>query len=165
MKKHILGLAVFSFIVGTGAFVYGIFSCSEITPVAVQKYVPAERTHCKFKREIDQSENNSLNVAQAIYSVKTKTLMWQGTLPNEKAARHFNLWVLDRVNFIFIGSIAAENMADGKVYISDELNRSLDKIAPSDNLYMIGAGKNGEETHRFMSNARNAVPVTIDHGE
>ena len=161
MKKHIFVLAIFSFIVAA-AFIYGIYNYPKIETVDVAPTIP---THDKRKREINQSENSSLDFAQAVYSVKTKTLMWQGTLPNEKTTTHFNLWVVKGVNFIFIGSMAAENMTDGKVYISDELNQSLNKIAPSDNLYIIGAGKNGEENDRFMSNARNAVPVTIDHGE
>ena len=162
MKKHIFGLTIFSLIVGAAAIIYGNFNCPKI---AIADAAPTIPTYDRFKREMNQPENSSSNLAQAVYSVKTKTLMWQGTLPNEKAATHFNLWVLDRVNFTFIGSIGAKNMADGKVYVSDELNRSLDKIAPSDNLYMIGASKNGEENHRFMSDARNAVPVTIDHGK
>ena len=147
---------------GAAAFIYGIFNCPEIAYVDA---APTILTYDRLKREMNQSENSSSNLAQAVYSVKTKTLMWQGTLPNEKVATHFNLWIRDRVNFTFIGSIPVENMAGGKVYISSELNGSLSKIAPSDNLYLIGAGKNGEENDRFMSNAQNAVPVTIDYGE
>ena len=162
MKKHIFGLAIFSFVVFAAAFIYGVFNYPGI---AFVDNAPTISTYNKLKREINPSENSSSNVAQAVYTVKTKTLIWQGTLPNEKTTTHFNLWVVKGVNFIFIGSMAAENMMDGKVYISDELNQSLNKIAPSDNLYIIGAGKNGEENDRFMSNAQNAVPVTIDYGE
>ena len=161
MKKHIFGLAIFGFIVFAAAFTYAILTY----PIIKSDDIKIISTRGKFEREINQSENISLNVAQAVYSVETKMLTWQGMLPNEKAATHFNLWTRDRVNFTFIGSIPVENMADGKVYISSELNRSLGKIVPSDNLYLIGANNNPEENDQFMSNIQNAVPVTIDYGK
>ncbi len=161
MKKHIFGLAIFSFVVFAAAFVYGILTY----PLIESDDVSIVSTHGEFKREINQSETISPDVAQAVYSVKTKTLTWRGALPNEKAATHFNLWTRDRVNFTFIGLIPVENMAGGKSHIPSELSRSLSKLAPSDNLYLIGAGNNGDENEKFMSNVDNAVPVTIDYGE
>lgn len=163
MKKHIFGLAIFSFIVFAAAFICGLFAFSNVDEkVSVPLNFPAEKTHCDFGRERFESDFVSSSTAQAVYSVKTKTLMWQGTLPNEKKATHFNLWTRNRVNFTFIGSIAVENMAGGEVYISNELSKSLDKAIPADSLYMIGADKrNGE----FEFNVDNAVPVTINYGE
>ena len=161
MKKHIFGLAIFSFVVFAAAFVYGILT----SPIIDSDDVSTISTHGEFKREINQSETTSPNVAQAVYNVKTKTLTWQGVLPNEKAATHFNLWTRDRISFTFIGSIPVENMADGNVHISSELNRSLRKIASSENLYLIGAGNNSEENDQFMIKLENAVSVTINHDE
>lgn len=162
MKKHIVGIAIFSFIVFAAAFIGGLFAFSRIDEIFVPQNLPAEQTHCDFGRERFESDFVSSSTAQAVYSVKTKTLTWQGKLPNEKAATQFNLWARDRVNFTFIGSIAVGNMAGGKIYMPDELSKSLNKIAPSNSLYIIGADKNNGE---FEFNIDNAVPVTIDYGK
>ncbi len=56
MKKHILGLVVFSFIVGAAAIFYAVFNVSEIVSISALQYVPAQRTHCKMGRGTQGSE-------------------------------------------------------------------------------------------------------------
>lgn len=72
MKKHVFGLAIFSFIVFTVAFIYGIFTRSMIESDGIKII----STHPKFERELNQSKDTSPKVVQAVYSVKTKTLTW-----------------------------------------------------------------------------------------
>jgi len=51
MKKHIIGLALFSFIVSAAAVIFALFSVPEIPLVSVPQYVSTQRTHCKMRRE------------------------------------------------------------------------------------------------------------------
>jgi len=170
MKKHIFGIAIFSFIVFAAAFVYGIFSCSEIADVSVPQYVPAERTNCKFRREISESESFSSNVIQAVYSVKTKKITWQGNLSNKENLTYFHFWVVDGKGISYIGSMPSKNVLRGdKIIDSDEPRLNLDKISASANLYLIPdtfkqTPLSEIEYHPKFDKA-NAIPVTIDYGK
>lgn len=55
MKKHILGLTLFSFIVGAAAVGYAIFNVSKFTAISPE-YVPAGKTYCKMKSQSKKSD-------------------------------------------------------------------------------------------------------------
>lgn len=157
MKKHIFGLAIFSFIVFAAAFVYGVFHYSGITI--------ADTTSPDSIR----SENISSNVVQAVYSVRTKRLSWQGNLPNEKKATHLDLWAANGNRFDYIGSVPVKKLKDENVYAFDELISSLNKITPSVNLYLIVETEDHLRNRNFEPylefDVQHAVPVTIDYSK
>ena len=85
MKKHIIGLAIFSFIVSAAAIIYAIFNIPEIIPVyevvsvPAPQYIPTERTHCKLRLK---SKINLIEVRQAVFNWRTKQFNWELATPD-----------------------------------------------------------------------------------
>lgn len=170
MKKHVFGLLVFGFIVSAAAIVYAVFNVSEIVSVSIPKYASAEKTDCKFNREIDQPKIVSLNVIQAVYSVKTKKISWQGTLPDKKTLTYFHFWSVDEKGLKFIDSISANKVLRGdRLTDSDGKQLNLDKISSSANLYLVPdnfkQSSSNEIEHHPKFDKEKAIPVTIDYDE
>ncbi len=75
MKKHIIGLTLFSFIVVAATIVYSMFSLPQVeevpAPADYQHY--SSKTSCwKMKRESSEGNDASPFVTQAVFNVKTK---------------------------------------------------------------------------------------------
>lgn len=85
MKKHIIGLTLFSVIVSAAAIVYAVFNVPKIVSIAPMHYIVAERTHCKMKRAANRSAVDSPAVTQAVFNLKTKQLNWEFTAPSSDA--------------------------------------------------------------------------------
>ncbi len=69
MKKHIVGLAIFSFIVSAAAIVYAIFNVPEVIPVSVvpQSDSLSKPTACwNTKRKLNESKIDSPTITQAV---------------------------------------------------------------------------------------------------
>ena len=173
MKKHIFGLAIFSFIVGAAAIVYGIFSYSEIPSVSVPQYVLAERMHCKMKRNLNESKIDSPTIYQAVFDVKNKRFSWylSGSKRNSQTVLHF--FISDSKGTQYIDSVPAEGLnGDGDLNYSP-FYRNIDKLDPNVNFYLI-AEVDGVTSHGFHENninhqvkfdAGKATAVTKDFGE
>lgn len=74
MKKHITGFLLFSFIVGTAAFIYSIFSIVNVEEVyAPTTYAPVNSCW-KMKRTIRKTDNDSPIIKQVDLDFKTKQL-------------------------------------------------------------------------------------------
>ena len=78
MKKHIIGLAVFSFIVGASTIIFSVLSPSEIIPVPVpQNNSTNLPTSCwAMKRELKEFNSNSSIIKQAVFNLNTKQFSW-----------------------------------------------------------------------------------------
>lgn len=177
MKKHIFGLAVFSFIVGAAAFVYGLFSFSEVTPfyeeVSVPQYVPAERTHCKMKK----SNYDSIEVKQAVFDWKTKRFYWQIDMAtvNEPIDLMFFTKGNQGIHFINGERVGNAVSSDGVLRFSSSYDWQ-DKISSLENLYVIAQTasetKDYSENYQVYNNkfqpkfdATKATAVTIDYSK
>ena len=171
MKKHIIGLALFSFIVSAAAVVYAVFNVPEIISVVAPQYIPTERTNCKLKRKVEQLKDNSPLITQAVYSVKTKKLSWKlASLDSPKTtALH---WFLkdekgvQRIDAFYVNELSGIE----EVNSYSELGKMLSKLSPKANLYLIADTKrayviSNELKRPIEFDLNKAIPVTINYGK
>ena len=86
MKKHIFGLALFSFIVSAAAIVYAFFNVPEIVQVhevvPTPQYFSVERTFTATKEKNQKSMR--IQVKQAVFDLQTKQFNWELATPDRK---------------------------------------------------------------------------------
>jgi hypothetical protein len=177
MKKHIIGLALFSFIVSAAAIVYALFNVPEIVPVSevltvsVPRSVPA-RYSCKMKRN-----NNSVKIRQAVLDLQTKQFNWELATPeiDEPIALHFFSNDDKGARYITSERINNKFSHNGILKFSNSYGW-LNKRKSYENLYVIAQfdseATNYSENYQVYGNkfqpkfdAAKATAVTIDYGE
>ena len=168
MKKHIFGLAIFSFIVLAAAFIYGILVYSDASSVDIAPLIPAKPTNCKFRREINQSEVDSTIVRQAVFSVKTKTLNWEFPASETNKYPTLYLFLKDDKGVRRLDYLRSENCLREKGPASfTKKYSSLSRLSSKTNLYLIpdATGYSYESDRAEEFDAGKAIPVTIDYGK
>ncbi len=171
MKKHITGLALFGFIVSATTVVYTLFKMPEIVPVyevvSTPRYVPAERTHCKFRSNSNQF---SLEIKQAVYNVRTKQFNWElnASQPKSKIALHF--FIKDAKGTHYLNTIfAPEAGFENGVIKAASSSRRLDNLQAYENIYVIAEYIFGDEfsdnNYQPKFDAAKATAITIDYGK
>lgn len=178
MKKHIIGLALFSFIVSASAVVYALFNMPEITPVyevvSTPQYVPAERTRCKMKKE---SKVDSIEIKQAVLSLQTKQFTWELETPDIDEAIVLHFFSKDNTGVRYITSETVNNSFahNGVLRYSSSYNW-LNKRQSYENLYVTAQfdseATNYSENYQVYGNkfqpkfdAAKATAVTVDYGK
>ncbi len=176
--KHIIGLALFSFIVSAAAVVYALFNVPEIVPVyeivLTPQYVPAQRTHCKMKKN---TKINSIEVRQAVLDLQTKQFNWELSAPDvdEPIALHFFSKDNRGTRYIASEQVADTFSRNGVLRFSDSYEW-LNKRKSYENLYVIAQfaseAENYSENYQVYDNkfqpkfdAAKATAVTVDYGE
>ncbi len=183
MKKHIIGLTLFSFIVSAAAIVYAVFNVPEIVQVAAQRYVVAERTHCKMKRAVDNSQADSPVVTQAVFDLKTKQLNWELVAPlssdskiavsfsdaDSKIALHF--FVKNKNGTRYLNSVLTPSFATPENFVikSSGSYEWLDNLDSYENLYVTAESTSWKKFHdktvQPKFNAEKATSVLLYSGE
>lgn len=190
MKKHIIGIIVFSFIVGTSAFVAAFFyhTLKSEQPQDIDAsnvYVMSEPyTHSCWKNY--KTKSVSVNVSQAIFDSKTGELKTELFVQSKDSSfKNINVSLMF---FIKDGDstryLATENLTNrngemkGSFDMSDAQNMKaifgvnssyqwLDDLESHENLYVVpeitlNAGNTyGKFTAAF--DELNATPVTVAH--
>lgn len=176
MKKHIIGLMLFSFIVSAAAIIYGVLNILFPVPEAVSVFVPqhnqVERTHCKMKREIKEQKISSPLITQAVFDQKMKRFSWHLARSEAKSAIVLHFFISDAKGTRYIDSVSAESsIGDGELNYSP-FYMNLDKIDSQANLYLIADNDadstfNGfhEKRQPVEFDAGKAIAVTIDYGK
>lgn len=167
MKKHVLGLTLFSFIVGATAFVYGIFfAVSPVVPVAVEMPVAVSTypaTSCwKMKRD---SSDVSLKVNQAVFNLQSKEFSWEIATPRKNAMIALHFFSKDGTGTRYINTETVNAwMAQGGVLRFNNTYQWMRKLKSLENLYVTAEFETGSaQTPKF--DAANATAVTLDHGK
>jgi len=179
MKKHILGLALFSFIVSAAAVVYAFFNVpeivqvSEVITVSEPQYVPT-RTSCKMR---STPKNNSIKIEQAVLNLQTKQFNWELATPDREEAIALHFFSKDAGGTRYITSEQINNKFshNGVLKFSDSY-RWLNKRDSYENLYVIA--QFDSEVINYSENfqvygdrfqpkfdAAKATAVTIDSGK
>ncbi len=170
MKKHIIGLALFSFIVSAAAIVYAIFSIPEIITVSAPQYIPAQRKHCKMKRELNESEMNSIEVKQATINMKAEELNWEIVAPeiNAPIALYFFSKDINGTHYISSTPVITEFSRIGKLKINKPF-KFLYEPKSYENLYVIARFVSDSEIYNQNNlpkfDAAKATAVTVDYGK
>ena len=168
MKKHIIGLALFSFIVITAAVVYAIFSVPEIIPVSAPKYVPAERTHCNMRRKIKESKFSRVEVTQAIINLQTKEFSWEVAAPETDAPINLHFFTKENGGTRYLTSLPFVTLSHtGQVKINKAFKFLYDRKS-YENLYVIGEYYYESEIYNEANPPRfdinKATAVTFNYG-
>lgn len=183
MKKHIIGLTLFSFIVSAAAIVYAVFNVPKIVPVAPMRFVVAERTHCKMKRAANHSQVDLPVVTQAVFDLKTKQLNWELAAPlssgsntsidfsgaGSKIALHF--FVKNKNGTRYLNSVLAPGLATSEnlVIKGSGSYEWLDNLNSYENLYVTAEStswkKFQDKTVQPEFDAEKATSVLLYSGE
>ena len=169
MRKHIIGLVIFSFIVGAAAVVYAIFNVPEIIPVFAPQYAPVERTHCKMRREIKEPEINSIEVEQATINLRTKEFNWEIIAPETDAAIKLHFFSKGNYGTKYLISSPVINFSHtGSLRINKSFRFLYDRES-YENLYVIGEfyseSKVYNETNPPEFDIKKATAVTFNYGD
>jgi len=189
MKKHIIGLALFSLIVGTTAFIYAMFNVVRVeevpAPTYYQTYSPT-KSCWKMKRELRESKFDSPKISQAVFNVKTKQLNWKLDAPAIDAPVVLHFFVKDEKGARYIaseqklssggrsGQVEMDKRAidsggrDGEVKFTSSY-LSLDKLSSYENLYVIAeffpTAKIYNKNFQPKFDTERATPVLVDSGQ
>lgn len=166
MKKHIIGLALFSFIVSAAAIIYAVFNISCISiGTTRQDILIAEK----------QSETDMPIVTQAVYSIETKKLSWELNKSVLKRGTVLHWVLIDEKGIEKLHSFYATEYLNGSqgefnVGSTSVLSEMMSKISPNANLYLVidTKSENGvsDEMKRMEAfDINKAVPVTINYGK
>lgn len=178
MKKHIFGLALFSFIVSATVVVYAIFNVPEIVRVyevvSIPQYVETERTYCNKREKV---KINSIEIKQAVLGLQTKQFNWELATPdgNKLIALHFFSKDASGTRYITSEQINNKFSHNGVLKFSDSYSW-LNKRNSYKNLYVIAQldseGVYHYENYQAYGNgfqpkfdAAKATAVTLDYGK
>ncbi len=189
MKKHLFGFALFSFIVGTTAFIYAMLNIVNIREVPVPAYSATyspTKSCWKMKRESVEPKFDSPKISQAVLNLKTKEFNWKLETPEIGAPIALHFFVEDKKGVRYIASeqvlmVVGRNMSEEMdkrlINVSGSLGKvkftgsylSLDNINAYQNLYLIAEFvsisqiRNNNFQPEF--DAEKAIPVLIDSGK
>jgi hypothetical protein len=184
MKKHILGLGLFSFIVITAGFIYSMFSVANVEEVLVIKNIEPYESHpmpnsCwKMKRASKESNVGKLTVKQAVFDLQTKHFNWELATPDIDEMIELQFFSNDGKNVKYIASERVNNKFshNGSLKFSNSSYGWLSERNSYKNLYVIARFesemKNYSENYQAYGNrfqpkfdAAKATAVTVDYGE
>ena len=166
MKKHIVGFAVFSFIVGLTIFIYENFNAIEQKDAVSYSN---KKSFSKQRGEIFEANLDSPKVAQAVLNLKEKVFYWRLATPVKDAPVMLHFFIKDENGTRFIASEQGVSSAlKSKEFSFQHSWTWLGKIDSYNNLYVIAEFVSPEEFYsknsRLKFNALNATPVSINWG-
>ncbi len=189
MKKHIIGFAIFSLIVGTTAFIYAMFNVVRVeevpAPTYYQTYSPT-KSCWKMKRELRESKLDSPKVVQAVFNMKTKQLNWELVAPTIDSPIALHFFIKDKHGARYFASeknirslsnrgklnyTATSNSANGtsKVINITSSYSWLENLTSYENLYVIAefaqTAKISDNNFQPEFDAEKATAVLVDSGK
>lgn len=177
MTKHIIGLTVFSFIVGVSAIVYALFNVPEIVPVS--EVITTSAPHYSMKNSCRTKsksyKNHSIKIKQAVLDLQTKQFSLELATPDidEQIALLFISKDSNGTRYItteYVNNTFAHN---GVLRYSSSYNW-LNKRKSHENLYVLAIFESDTVQTRTESIDNElppnfyldkAVPVTVDYGK
>jgi hypothetical protein len=169
MKKHIFGFALFSFIVGTAAFIYAMLSIVNIEEVRVPSYTPTyspAKSCWKMKRETSRVNFGSPLVKQATFNLASKQLKWELDTSRVDTPIALNFFIKGEngtryVNSTFVPTIA---FSDGSVNATSSYEW-LSNLDSYENLYVtaepVWDSKRGNKNFSREFDASKATAVLV----
>ena len=173
MKKHIFGLGIFSFIVGTAAIIYAAFNAVNVEEVFVitnNQTSPAVKSCWKMKQNWGTSNDTSIKVNQAILNLQTKEFSWEIAAPGTAApiALHFFSKDSGEMRYVTTETVNGKFSRNGLLRFSNTY-QWLNRRKSFGNLYVIADFDLRFETHdekyQPKFDSANATAVTFDYGE
>lgn len=173
MKKHIIGLMLFGFIVSATAIVYAFFNVSEfaqvneVVSVSTPQYVSSEKTHSKMRLK---SRSNSIEVRQAVLNIQTKEFSWELVTPQDDLmlVLHFFLKDNEGTHYITTEQQPHITMKAGKHRFNTTSFDWLSERKSYENLYVTAEFfPEYDYTYDYQPtfDATKATAVTIDYGK
>lgn len=172
MKKHIIGLAVFSFIVSAAAIVYTVFNVPKITEI------PSDYYHDVSIYKTPTTERSKLKpqiIKQAVFDLRLKIVhitlnsneLYENDYQNKTV--RFDFFTKNAEGVKFIASEKETYIPQSKFY-GEEFDKLISlqcnwlrRLNSRDNLYVIAKVSsdtfNSEESPVFDS--QSATPVTL----
>jgi len=172
MKKHILGFALFSFILGAAAFVYAMFNVVRVEEVPAPTYPQtySSKTSCwRMKSQLRESNFGSPVIEQAVFNLRTEQFSWKlaTTKTDLPIALHFFVKDSNKTRYIYSEQYIAGSRDGELKFTSSRL--SPDNLDSDENLYVIGEFVSPSE--RYNKNfqpefdASRATAVSLDYGK
>lgn len=172
MKRHILGFAVFSFVVGAAAIIYAMFNVVKVVkisaPAATERYYSG--TSCwKMKRGVQESNFDTPMIEQAVFNANTRQFTWRLESPETNLPVALHFFVKDADGTRYIGSERSPDTNLRDETSSFTVSHSwLDNLDADTNLYVIAdsvtARRHYGKNFQPEFDASKAIAVTIDYG-
>jgi len=173
MKKHIIGFALFSFIVGTTAFIYAMFNIVRVVEVPAPTYsqtYSSKTSGCKMKRQLRESNFGSPVIEQVVFNLKTKQFSWKLAAPETDLPIALHFFVKDDNGTRYItteqemsSSLRDENLSFTGSYLP------LDNLDSDANLYVIAefvpTSRRYNKNFQPKFDASRATAVSLDYGK
>jgi hypothetical protein len=172
MKKHIIGFAIFSIIVGSAVFVKAIFNISReiIVPTADNySYTTVKKTSCwKMRQELE--ERSTPVVKQVVLDLNNKRIDWAIFVPQKgyRVALHF--YAKSPKSNRYISTELAPGVAHSPTWVTySSTYISFLNFSPYENLYVVPEMITPSDAeNKFFNpefNENTAVPVTVYGGK
>lgn len=166
MNKHLFGFALFSLIVGTTIFIYGVFHITDSRAIHQSvDYSNYSQTKSCWKMKQSHRENLGLpRVTQAIFDVDSKQLRWELDTSEVDTPITLNFFVREKNGMRYINSALVPVLAyrDGSVRATSSYEW-LDNLDSYENLYVIaepiaqGEYQSKSFQHEFDASKATAV--------
>ncbi len=167
MKKHIIGLALFSFIVSAAAVVYAFFNVTEIPLVSAPQNSSTDLPFSCWRIKPEQRNfiNDAVKVRQAVFESDTQTLKFELDAPtNDRIGMHF--FVKDAAGTRYINSFFTIN---SKEIRGTQTYRYLENLESTGNLYVMAESTSWDEHQSGNSHpefdVKSATPILLDYGK
>jgi hypothetical protein len=165
MKKHIFGLAIFSFIVGAAAIVFAFFNVSEIVSVSFPQYALVETTHCKMEREVEELQIGSPLIKQATLNSKSGIFVFEIECVESPKRMSLYFYKKNAGNTPLIATGELDLKPSIKCKNKMSLSKSFNwakEAHPASNIYVIAQTSDSSENFSVNFNKLLATPVLID---
>ncbi len=164
MKKHIIGLTFFSFIIAITAAGFAFFSPLKISQVLKPSYISQAEKSSVIQNEYKQS------VVQAVYNTKSKTLVWKLDSFDSHKLKALH-WFVESESGVqeYLTFYCQDSSGEFEVSPQTEIGKML-KTFPKANQYLIAEKYRGNvisdgANSPFAFDASKAFAVTIDYGK
>lgn len=166
MKKHIIGFAIFSVIVGTAILVKSILYVPEVKNYT---YTSVTKTSC-WKMKQEASKDTPPIVRQAVLDLNTKQIDWELKVPRNESSVALHFFVNDSRGARYLETVFAPRSAasDGNLEFTSSY-LWLDNLGSYQNLYVVpetisGAGFRMKDFQPKF-NEQNATSVILYSGK
>ncbi len=165
MKKHIIGLTLFSFIVGISAAGFAFFSSFKFQQVALTRPISQIQETPIIQNDLKQPVIN-----QVVFNLKAGTLSWKLNSQNNRYPTYLHWFVETKEGIKKVDSFRIDDLSGEETISSQSDLFKMLKTFPKSNQYVIvDTSSNYLLPHGlhipFDFDYKRAVSVTVDYGK
>jgi hypothetical protein len=155
MKRHIFGLAIFSFIVGAALISYRLFYVPDNPPLS-----------CWIVKSVQQNSNDGVTIKQAIFNVNTEVLTFEPTA-NGNLPIELHFFTKNGNDTHYVGSFYS--LKSLKTNGVRSCIKCLENLESYENLYVMAENTSWTEHQNDLRHPKfdvnKATSILLDYGK